>query len=126
MMFNIICSYVYRRGISCLYFFFFLMMRHPPRSPLFPHTPLSRSPRLDRAARPEREAFALQVLHGANGRMRLRDGDCLMPQLLELTIVVSIPLGPSVRASTSYKRSEEHTSELQSQSNLVCRLLLEK
>jgi hypothetical protein len=29
--------------------------------------------------------------------------DCLMPQLLELTIVVSIPLGPSVRASTSYK-----------------------
>src|SRR5713101_2157650 len=34
--------------------------------------------------------------------MGLKYGDCLMPQLLELTIVVSIPLGPSVRASTSY------------------------
>src|SRR2546430_4118106 len=75
----------------CLPLFFFLMIRRPPRSTLFPYTTLFRSPpetQADRAARLE-----------SNG-----------------------PTGWPARNP----RSEEHTSELQSQSNLVCRLLLEK
>src|SRR2546430_13652152 len=74
---------------SCFIFFFFLMIRRPPRSTLFPYTTLFRSPWTG-ASRP------------GTGRRRCR------------------PTGG--RAA----RSEEHTSELQSQSNLVCRLLLEK
>src|SRR3972149_10031717 len=67
-------------------FFFFLMIRRPPRSTLFPYTTLFRSP-------------------------SLRCGSA------------SPWRSPS---SPTTWRSEEHTSELQSQSNLVCRLLLEK
>src|SRR2546430_10041673 len=74
-------------------FFFFLMIRRPPRSTLFPYTTLFRS-----RARSGR---------AANGR--LDRGDARPP--------------PARRRRA---RSEEHTSELQSQSNLVCRLLLEK
>src|SRR2546430_10086943 len=72
-------------------FFFFLMIRRPPRSTLFPYTTLFRSAGAGRAAAP---------------------GD------------VGGEAGPS--DSPVRTRSEEHTSELQSQSNLVCRLLLEK
>src|SRR2546427_6545520 len=75
-------------------FFFFLMIRRPPRSTLFPYTTLFRSDALARIGFVI--AVALYVAHG-------------------------VP--PASRVST---RSEEHTSELQSQSNLVCRLLLEK
>src|SRR5262249_60878212 len=71
--------------------FFFLMIRRPPRSTLFPYTTLFRSPRRDRTV-PGRYA-------GGHGRGQLP--------------------GPA-------QRSEEHTSELQSLTNLVCRLLLEK
>src|SRR6266536_5254092 len=73
-------------------FFFFLMIRRPPRSTLFPYTTLFRS-RLRVA--PWLQAFAL-----------------LSPALAE-----------PVRTQA---RSEEHTSELQSRVDLVCRLLLEK
>src|SRR5215218_7263704 len=69
--------------------FFFLMIRRPPRSTLFPYTTLFRSVRLD---------VLLQVLE------RLGDDRVVAKSL----------------------RSEEHTSELQSHSDLVCRLLLEK
>src|SRR2546430_8099331 len=69
--------------------FFFLMIRRPPRSTLFPYTTLFRS--------------------------QTRDGSD------------SEPFSTLPRRSRFNKtRSEEHTSELQSQSNLVCRLLLEK
>src|SRR2546430_11027239 len=68
--------------------FFFLMIRRPPRSTLFPYTTLFRSDRVWFARR--RSDSRLHVLSGRGFR------------------------------------SEEHTSELQSQSNLVCRLLLEK
>src|SRR2546430_15757982 len=83
-------------------FFFFLMIRRPPRSTLFPYTTLFRS----RAGEGQDgdiyavEGFALRV----NGIARHRPGD----------------------GQHNETRSEEHTSELQSQSNLVCRLLLEK
>src|SRR2546426_10285483 len=75
-------------GFLCPSRFFFLMIRRPPRSTLFPYTTLFRSERL--AALPGVTSVAL--------------GDWL-------------PLGG---------RSEEHTSELQSPCNIVCRLLLEK
>src|SRR2546430_17170143 len=76
-------------------FFFFLMIRRPPRSTLFPYTTLFRSigAREHRCAAIECQAF--RNLFRIDARLELA-------------------------------RSEEHTSELQSQSNLVCRLLLEK
>src|SRR5690606_41568861 len=79
--------------------FFFLMIRRPPRSTLFPYTTLFRS-------RPA----------GRKGRARGRVGaDCFRASGLTYWC----------RTLVSW-RSEEHTSELQSRENLVCRLLLEK
>src|SRR5256886_13691103 len=90
------------------------MIRRPPRSTLFPYTTLFRSVKVP--AEPAlttdgikrgKELFAkleCWKCHGQEGR-----GD-----------------GPSAATLTDSNRSEEHTSELQSQSNLVCRLLLEK
>src|SRR5438132_13197938 len=73
----------------CFYLFFFLMIRPPPRSTLFPYTTLFRSDRL----------LGVDDLHHVLERERL---------------------------DVQPVRSEEHTSELQSHSDLVCRLLLEK
>src|SRR5688572_32514867 len=81
-------------------FFFFLMIRRPPRSTLFPYTTLFRSPSPDTAVR------RLGV-----GKVRHRRPPALWLRNAGLSDAT---------------RSEEHTSELQSQSNLVCRLLLEK
>src|SRR3989475_3828304 len=79
------------------------MIRRPPRSTLFPYTTLFRSfARIDNF-----EEIADTV---ARGKGELRGIAC------------EKPLGRNVAEA----RSEEHTSELQSQSNLVCRLLLEK
>src|SRR5574342_1245481 len=74
-------------GLGC-FFFFFLMIRRPPRSTLFPYTTLFRS-------------------------SGLRD-----------SAVTNSELAATLRLATT--RSEEHTSELQSPPDLVCRLLLEK
>src|SRR5688572_31254310 len=82
------------------------MIRRPPRSTLFPYTTLFRSSSIGRGPVPKRAPV------GARTRPRVSGGDDLGAQPL-----------PGVRALA---RSEEHTSELQSQSNLVCRLLLEK
>src|SRR2546425_8241147 len=82
-------------------FFFFLMIRRPPRSTLFPYTTLFRS---RSRARPPRQG------HRRAGRgLRPRAGD-----------------RPCVAGARPADRSEEHTSELQSLAYLVCRLLLEK
>src|SRR2546430_2931603 len=86
---------------SLYFFFFFLMIRRPPRSTLFPYTTLFRS-----EARPFDVGVDRQPGH------RLPDGG-------EHRALIG-------RDSERRVRSEEHTSELQSQSNLVCRLLLEK
>src|SRR2546425_12863359 len=87
-------------------FFFFLMIRRPPRSTLFPYTTLFRSPR--RAGRsPERSASASTP---TTSTRRCCRGRASLPPIWS-------------RART---RSEEHTSELQSLAYLVCRLLLEK
>src|SRR2546427_6867556 len=87
-------------------FFFFLMIRRPPRSTLFPYTTLFRSLEVRR----ERGALPLGHLLGRIG-MPYRGGEGGATQL---------------EVEPGALRSEEHTSELQSQSNLVCRLLLEK
>src|SRR2546430_16937715 len=93
-------------NISCFlafllyFFFFFLMIRRPPRSTLFPYTTLFRS--CGAQVFQERTAWRLVLVDGEHAE----DAS-----------------GERVRPGG---RSEEHTSELQSQSNLVCRLLLEK
>src|SRR2546428_8368250 len=84
--------------------FFFLMIRRPPRSTLFPYTTLFRSRGAARQHRPHRRLP--EVRPDVAGRERLP------------------PHGVEVRDRRH--RSEEHTSELQSRSDLVCRLLLEK
>src|SRR3712207_8161521 len=92
--------------------FFFLMIRRPPRSTLFPYTTLFRSRR--------------------TLRIRMPLTSCILEERCRL-----VDLGhASHRASDSWRwagreqmtneRSEEHTSELQSRQYLVCRLLLEK
>src|SRR5688572_31692091 len=87
------------------------MIRPPPRSTLFPYTTLFRSLRASRhrpgGVRQVPAGGARQVGKGHQGR---RD---------------QAGVGMAAQAS-EFRRSEEHTSELQSQSNLVCRLLLEK
>src|SRR2546430_17710516 len=81
------------------FFFFFLMIRRPPRSTLFPYTTLFRS-RLDQT-----------LQHAPVHRAGVHPFD---------------HIGQRGERAGLLARSEEHTSELQSQSNLVCRLLLEK
>src|SRR2546430_13080717 len=88
------------------------MIRRPPRSTLFPYTTLFRSPVSAEAVR----RAARHVLPVAQARYESQ-----AIALDEGTWLVSI--GSWVMG---LRRSEEHTSELQSQSNLVCRLLLEK
>src|SRR5260370_9333589 len=74
------------------FFFFFLMIRRPPRSTLFPYTTLFRSTR---------------------------------PEWIEIDFAI-LACGALTVPIYQSNRSEEHTSELQSHLNLVCRLLLEK
>src|SRR5688572_31871234 len=95
--------------LSCLFifYFFFLMIRRPPRSTLFPYTTLFRS---------------------------FRDAYQAVGRTVQQALARKVPLmeaagdrgGQPLTARSAVERSEEHTSELQSQSNLVCRLLLEK
>src|SRR2546427_4711631 len=80
------------------------MIRRPPRSTLFPYTTLFRSVLAFARAR-EMGLTTIGLAGGDGGRMAA-------PGAVDHCLVVA--------------RSEEHTSELQSQSNLVCRLLLEK
>src|SRR2546430_13470389 len=92
------------------------MIRRPPRSTLFPYTTLFRSVAAHELLQPrlvDRNPPALQ--RADLGRI-LVDADHLVP--------VFGQAGPGHQSHVA--RSEEHTSELQSQSHLVCRLLLEK
>src|SRR5438132_2022735 len=79
-------------------FFFFLMIRRPPRSTLFPYTTLFRS---------------FGNISWPGGRRNI-------------PVIAAYILNPGATFSVIHVRSEEHTSELQSHSDLVCRLLLEK
>src|SRR2546426_4761603 len=97
------------------------MIRRPPRSTLFPYTTLFRS------LFPACPHFGerRQVLPLRDGRLRLAQpaGE---PQVLGPHDVTQRAVDPAVAALQVAERSEEHTSELQSPCNLVCRLLLEK
>src|SRR3712207_7798712 len=93
---------------ECISYFFFLMIRRPPRSTLFPYTTLFRSAGADRRLH--------RLLRRHPPRHQRRPGvPPRQPAAAEL----------QVRADR-LPRSEEHTSELQSRQYLVCRLLLEK
>src|SRR2546430_9351117 len=93
------------------------MIRRPPRSTLFPYTTLFRS-----RVRLESGACRPQRVHSRTRRPYARTHRPRGP------IRRARPDGRTARLACrgSSPRSEEHTSELQSQSNLVCRLLLEK
>src|SRR2546430_2863108 len=96
------------------------MIRRPPRSTLFPYTTLFRSPvLLDVALVVDEQVPAAEVAEA----LRAGGGE-LLEELSLFDVFTGEQVGAGKR-SLAY-RSEEHTSELQSQSNLVCRLLLEK
>src|SRR5690606_41380337 len=102
------CAPLRLRFFSCAYpfvsvsSFFFLMIRRPPRSTLFPYTTLFRSPQI-----------AVVVI-----RTMASEGSWMTGSGTVSTRTSRLPCHVT--------RSEEHTSELQSRENLVCRLLLEK
>src|SRR5690349_24042262 len=89
------------RSVSCCCCCFFLMIRRPPTSTLFPYTTLFRS-----------------IWETRGGRQDFTYG--------RLMNWVALDRGIRLAASHGRPRSEEHTSELQSRRDLVCRLLLEK
>src|SRR3712207_7667070 len=96
--------------------FFFLMIRRPPRSTLFPYTTLFRSSTAwDLAG----ELTWSRPWEQYDGRMRIFAVTETASHLARL-------VADGRATSTSGTRSEEHTSELQSRQYLVCRLLLEK
>src|SRR3712207_7135810 len=97
---------------SFKFLFFFLMIRRPPRSTLFPYTTLFRS-------LPETKGAYASILFDVKGAedVNLNGAD---PSTLGLRAVDDWTL------EVDMVRSEEHTSELQSRQYLVCRLLLEK
>src|SRR2546427_6678777 len=98
------------------------MIRRPPRSTLFPYTTLFRSTLVGRGRPGE---LAGHERGERIGRVRGRVAERLEERHEELLGGVGAPVGEAGHALRA-RRSEEHTSELQSQSNLVCRLLLEK
>src|SRR3712207_7724057 len=88
------------------------MIRRPPRSTLFPYTTLFRS--TGRASDAAHHCFRSSV------------GATVRPLTICSSAARSTPPSPTSASRSTPKRSEEHTSELQSRQYLVCRLLLEK
>src|SRR5436189_4906788 len=95
-----------------MYIFFFLLIRRPPRSTLFPYTTLFRSK--------NEGLFELRGIMAKRFQFRLEQVLGLRKQVEEVRV------RELARAKGRLLRSEEHTSELQSPMYLVCRLLLEK
>src|SRR3712207_8270248 len=93
-----------------MFYFFFLMIRRPPRSTLFPYTTLFRS-KQRLAAQFSRRTAASRACR------RLLIGTATPP---------ACPMANNSSRYSGQLRSEEHTSELQSRQYIVCRLLLEK
>src|SRR5688572_32096596 len=92
------------------------MLRPPPRSTLFPYTTLFRSPFVD-----DHLLKKVDALNEKGEKKVVKTWSrrsTVIPEMVGHTI--------AVHDGRKHDRSEEHTSELQSQSNLVCRLLLEK
>src|SRR2546427_11535546 len=97
MSLSTLCFYFYRSSIIFFFFFFFLMIRRPPRSTLFPYTTLFRS--------------AVGEVRRAKRELPEAKKDRLYRRVLR---------------TVTEAGSGEHTSEIQSQSKIVCRLLLLK
>src|SRR5688572_32720452 len=111
-------------AVNVMFFFFFLIIRRPPRSTLFPYTTLFRSP-----------FPAVSGLYASPTVVNNVETLTAVPDIIKMGGEAYQKLGTeksggtklwSVSGHVNRPRSEEHTSELQSQSNLVCRLLLEK
>src|SRR2546426_5574486 len=96
-----------------LLFFFFLMIRRPPRSTLFPYTTLFRSRGFQHGGMSDQGRLDLGRPHA-------------LARHLDRVVRAAVEKPESVLVDLRPVRSEEHTSELQSPCNLVCRLLLEK
>src|SRR5690606_41364595 len=100
------------------------MIRRPPTPTLFPYTTLFRS-----ADQVGKWVAVLGDLQGPKIRIeRFVDGKIFLNEGDTFTLDASLDANAGTQKSVgvTYKRSEEHTSELQSRENLVCRLLLEK
>src|SRR3712207_6975393 len=95
--------------------FFFLMIRRPPRSTLFPYTTLFRSPNPEKILPSHLKRLAVIYVRQSTAQ-----------QVLNHEESTRLQYGLVSRAQALGWRSEEHTSELQSRQYLVCRLLLEK
>src|SRR5687767_15595338 len=106
-------------SLSLLSFFFFLLIRRPPRSTLFPYTTLFRSEQVEDRRRCE--FVARHQLPADDAGVRRHQVGGVRERMFER----NIPSEPAHRQPGA-DRSEEHTSELQSLAYLVCRLLLEK
>src|SRR2546430_3511127 len=98
------------------------MIRRPPRSPLFPYPPLFRSRCEQTVVTPPHRG----AVSGASSGPNREDKRFTSPALPFVAEVITVRIGTGRGELKRRIRSEEHTSELQSQSNLVCRLLLEK
>src|SRR5207249_6223126 len=104
----------------------FLAIRHPPASPLFPYTTLFRS----HAGEVVRRRGQERVLRGQRDAGDAASGQRLVDTRLNLGAIAVLEALQAVRDGVvglrpGGARSEEHTSELQSRFDLVCRLLLE-
>src|SRR3712207_8261150 len=97
--------------------FFFLMIRRPPRSTLFPYTTLFRS-----SSAKVRAAFLLESGFVALEGIAV---GTLLSLVTSYQLVSQSDFFGDIRVPFTVPRSEEHTSELQSRQYLVCRLLLE-
>src|SRR5256885_5651929 len=95
------------------------MIRRPPRSTLFPYTTLFRS-----EASEGEEISAKQ--HAENEQQAAANAEVATVFAADQRFVIDPSLEGQLGIGRAAKRSEEHTSELQSPCNLVCRLLLEK
>src|SRR3712207_7804295 len=105
---------MYWRAVEIDMCFFFLMIRRPPRSTLFPYTTLFRSALTSvMTPRPTTRGSA----HGTSRSSSVAS----FPRSAAFSVVFPVFL-----LNPLQERSEEHTSELQSRQYLVCRLLLEK
>src|SRR5690606_41470692 len=105
---------------SCFVFLFFLLMlRRPPPSTLFPYTTLFRSNLKISLDREEKEIEEVVVIgYGIQKKSSVTGS-------VSKLVNTNLDEMPSSRLDNALIRSEEHTSELQSRENLVCRLLLE-
>src|SRR5437764_4784023 len=119
LFFHVNCSFSLNSPFIFIYFFFFfLMIRRPPRSTLFPYTTLFRSRRRQSHHAGESCLYSGRESECQNQSKTSSNCEFAVQQRSRRSI--------SLATDGLFRRSEEHTSELQSPMYLVCRLLLEK